>query len=123
MIALPDFRALQVTIEGATAEVVLRGPGKGNALGPDFWREMPIAFNALSADESVRAIVLYGANDTFTYGLDIPAMSGELRHVLDGSNGPGERMKFLDRLDAMQGATTSIMHCRKPVIAAISGWC
>lgn len=120
---MPDYRSLTVTTADHVAEVTLRGPGKGNALGPDFWREMPSAFDGLAADDDVRAVVLTGANDTFTYGLDLPAMQGALRYALAGQNLAAERTRFLDQLTTLQRATTSIMECRKPVVAAISGWC
>jgi enoyl-CoA hydratase len=120
---MPDYRSLSVTIVDYVAEVVLRGPGKGNALGPDFWREMPEVFEALDRDDSVRVVILYGANDTFTYGLDLPGMRGELRYALDGHNLASERTNFLDQLTTLQRATTNVMQCRKPVIAAVVGWC
>ena len=53
-----NLTSLRVTIENAIAEVVLQGPGKGNAMGPDFWREMPVVFEALDRDPSVRAVVV-----------------------------------------------------------------
>ena len=40
----PAYQSIRVERHGATgavAEVVLTGPGKGNAFGPDFWREAP----------------------------------------------------------------------------------
>jgi enoyl-CoA hydratase len=120
---MPDYRSLAVNISGSVAEVMLQGPGKGNALGPDFWREMPQVFHALDRDSTVRVVVLYGSHDTFTYGLDVPGMRGELRYALEGNNLAAERTEFFDRLLALQEATTTIMYCRKPVIAAISGWC
>src|SRR5215468_7937069 len=66
--------ALQVDRTDHIAEVTLLGPGKGNAMGPDFWRELPIVFGELDADPSVRAVVLTGGGEHFTYGLDLPAM-------------------------------------------------
>lgn len=119
----PEYRAFQITMEEHVAHVVLRGPGKGNALGPDFWREAPIVFDALDADGNVRAIVLSGADGNFTYGLDLVAMTGELRYALAGPAMAAERTRFFDRLTTMQRAITSVMHCRKPIVASISGWC
>ena len=46
------------------AEVTLLGPGKGNAMGPDFWRELPLVFAALDRDADVRAVVLTGSGRT-----------------------------------------------------------
>jgi enoyl-CoA hydratase len=34
-----------------------------------------------------------------------------------------ERTRFLDQLTTMQRAIISLMSCRKPVVASISGWC
>src|ERR1700753_1558140 len=59
-------------------EVLLVGPGKGNAMGPDFWRELREVFARLDADDGVRAVVLSGSNETFSYGLDLGAMIGEM---------------------------------------------
>ncbi len=120
---MTDYVALQVTIEHHIASIVLRGPGKGNALGPDFWREMPLAIEALELDDNVRVIVLSGAEGNFTYGLDLMGMRDELRYAMEGNNLAAERTKFLDRLELLQGATTAILNCRKPVIACVSGWC
>ncbi len=60
------------------AEVVLRTPGKGNAMGPDFWRELPETFAALDGDPGVRAVVLRADGKHFTFGLDLASMMSEL---------------------------------------------
>ena len=97
------------------------GPGKGNAMGPDFWRELPLAVAALEADDGVRAVIVRGDGANFSYGLDLGAMVGEL--PVAGEQLAAERTRFLDTILRMQGAVTSVAACRKPVIAAISGWC
>lgn len=119
----PTYRAFQVAPADHVAHVTLVGPGKGNALGPDFWREAPLVFGALDRDESVRAIVLSGAADTFTYGLDLPAMAAQLQQVLGTAPLAAERTRLLDMLGEMQRGIRALLECRKPVIAAISGWC
>lgn len=116
-------RALEVSISGHVAHVVLTGPGKGNALGPDFWRDAPGVFDALDADEQVRAIVLSGADGNFTYGLDLPSMTSELRYALAGPAMAAERTRFFGQLKTMQRTITSLMQCRKPTVASVSGWC
>ena len=120
---MTEYRALRVTTRDHVAEVVLQGPGKGNTLGPDFWREMPVAFDGLDRDEDVRAVVITGDGGNFTYGLDLVAMRDELRYALGGHNLAAERTRFLGQLTALQRATLCILHCRKPVVAAVSGWC
>jgi len=69
-----------VTVErtGAVAQVTLIGPGKNNAMGPEFWREMPLVFGGLDADPGVRSVVVTGSGRNFSYGLDLTAMGGTL---------------------------------------------
>ncbi|MET0237272.1 MAG: crotonase/enoyl-CoA hydratase family protein [Kibdelosporangium sp.] len=115
--------SLQVKQSGHVAEVTLTGPGKGNAMGPDFWRELPIVFRELDADDSVRAIVLTGSGKHFSYGLDLPAMMGSWSDLLGGTALAGPRSKFLTEVRSLQDSVTAVAECRKPVIAAVSGWC
>src|SRR6478736_6521383 len=78
------YESVTVDIENDVAQVTLGGPGKGNAMGPAFWAEMPEVFAKLDADRDVRAIVLTGSGKNFSYGLDLPAMGGSLSGVLGG---------------------------------------
>ncbi len=121
--SLPDLASLKVEIDGHVAEVTLLGPSKGNAMGPDFWRELPIVFRALDADPQIRAVVLTGSGKHFSYGLDLPAMMPGWGEMLGGDALAGPRTKFLDEVKTLQASVSSIAECRKPVIAAISGWC
>jgi len=118
-----SYRAFRVESSGHVARVTLCGPGKGNALGPDFWREAPDVFSQLDGDASVRAIVLGGDGGNFTYGLDLPAMTGEIGYALTGHPQGAERARFLDHLTRMQRALLAVLGCRKPVVASVSGWC
>lgn len=114
--------SLKVDIADGVADVTLLGPGKGNAMGPDFWRELPIVFRELDRDDHVRAVVLTGSGSNFSYGLDLPAMSGEWGGLLGGGLAK-PRTDFLDRLRELQDSVNVMAACRKPVIAAVSGWC
>ncbi|MGH3795139.1 MAG: crotonase/enoyl-CoA hydratase family protein [Pseudonocardiaceae bacterium] len=118
-----DLVALAVRRREHVAEVTLLGPGKGNAMGPDFWRELPVVFRALDGDPQVRAVVLTGSAGTFSYGLDLPAMMPRWSEVLDDGALAGPRTRFLDEIRTLQAAVDSVAVCRKPVVAAISGWC
>lgn len=121
-----EHKAINVARSGArpdVAEVVLRGPGKGNAMGPDFWREVPEAFERLDRDESIRAVVVHGQGGNFSYGLDLMAMMGSLGPLFSGPQAAPERTKLLDLIEDLQRAFNRVSACRKPVIAAVSGWC
>lgn len=118
------MRSLQVETNGPVAEVRLLGPSKGNALGPDFWRELPAVFEALSADSAIRAILLYGSGGNFSFGLDLPAMAPVFAPLLE-SSGTDARLRnaFRRQIRDLQDAVSSVARCGKPVIAAVDGWC
>lgn len=118
-----QWTAFEVSISDHVAEVTLVGPGKGNAMGPDFWRELPEIFAQLDRDDDVRAIVLAGAGPNFSYGLDLAAMGGELGPVLGENAKARPRTTFHDTIRHMQASITAVADCRKPVVAAIAGWC
>jgi enoyl-CoA hydratase len=103
------------------AEIELIGPGRGNAMGPDFWRELPAAIAGLDADRELRALVVYGSGEHFSYGLDLPAMAAEIGAML-GDGAPGRRA-VIDQATRMQAGFAAIASSRLPVIAAIDGWC
>jgi enoyl-CoA hydratase len=118
-----DLVSLKVDIADRVAEVTLLGPGKGNAMGPDFWRELPIVFGELDANPDVHAIVLTGSGANFSYGLDLPAMMPHWAPLLADRALAEPRTKFLDEVRSLQDAVSAVAACRKPVIAAVSGWC
>jgi len=118
-----ELKSLRVELRDDVAEVTLLGPGKGNAMGPDFWRELPLVFGALDADPGVRAVVLTGSGGSFSYGLDLPAMMSSFGEVLAPKALAEPRTRFLDLIRTLQAAVDSVAECRKPVVAAISGWC
>lgn len=121
---MKEYQSLRLEQADGIAEVVLIGPGKGNALGPDFWREMPEVLRALDADESVRVILLRGEGAHFTYGLDLMAMMESLGPLLVGEGNLAlERTRLLQLIERMQSATEGLARCRKPVLAAVQGWC
>jgi enoyl-CoA hydratase len=116
------YESVTVDIEGHVAQVTLVGPGKGNAMGPAFWAEMPEVFAKLDADRDVRVIVLTGSGKNFSYGLDLPAMGGSLSGVLGGGSAR-PRTDFHATVLRMQGAINAVADCRTPTIASVHGWC
>ncbi|MCF3939469.1 MULTISPECIES: crotonase/enoyl-CoA hydratase family protein [Gordonia] len=118
-----QWKAFEVSVSDHVAEVVLTGPGKGNAMGPDFWRELPEIFAQLDRDDDVRAVVLAGSGAHFSYGLDLAAMGGDLGPVLAEGAKARPRTEFHDNLRRLQAAISAVADCRKPVIAAVAGWC
>jgi enoyl-CoA hydratase len=117
------WTAFEVAIADQVAEVTLIGPGRGNTMGPDFWRELPEVFGQLDADDEVRAIVLTGSGRHFSYGLDLMAMADEFTPVFAEGAKARQRTAFHATIRRMQAAVSAVAACRKPVVTAISGWC
>lgn len=116
---MPTHASMNLEIAEGIAEVTLTGPGKGNAMGPDFWRDLPVVFDILDGDDDVRAVILRGDGPNFSYGLDLPAVMGDLV----AGDAAADRARLLDTIQRMQAAVTRVQTCRKPVIAAVRGWC
>jgi enoyl-CoA hydratase len=117
------YESVTVETKDHVAQVTLIGPGKGNAMGPSFWTEMPEVFADLDADRDVRAIVLTGSGRNFSYGLDLPAMGGSLAGVMTEGGSARPRAEFHQTVLRMQKAISAVADCRTPTIASVHGWC
>jgi enoyl-CoA hydratase/carnithine racemase len=117
------YESVTVETKDHVAQVTLIGPGKGNAMGPAFWSELPELFADLDADPEVRAIVITGSGNNFSYGLDLPAMGGFLAPVLADGALAGPRTDFHAEVLRMQHTISAVADCRTPTIAAVHGWC
>ena len=117
------YESLTVEVADLVAQVTLTGPGKGNAMGPAFWAELPRVFASLDADPDVRAIVLTGSGRNFSYGLDLAAMGDTMTPMLADGALARERADFHAKLRTMQQSISAVADCRTPVIASIQGWC
>jgi enoyl-CoA hydratase len=105
------------------ATVTLRATGKAPRMGGEFWKGMPELFAKLDADDAVRVVILRGEGEHFSFGLDLATMASDIQPFLAPGAMAKERRQLLDLIGAMQGAITCVAGCRKPVVAAISGWC
>jgi len=119
---LGNYEAFEVEIETHVATVWMSNPARGNAMGPAFWKELPVVMHALDGHPDIRAVVLAARGPHFTVGLDLKAMA----HVLLGTvagRGAAARLPVLEQIKEFQRAVTDVARCRKPVIAAIHGYC
>ena len=100
--------------DGAIATVVLNRPEKLNALTRPMWRRLGEAFGELSADDSVRCVVIRGAGTkAFAPGNDIAEFATERSNV-EQARAYGEDMRR---------TIEAIGDCRHPVVAQIHGIC
>jgi len=117
------LESLTVEVKDNVAQVTLMGPGKGNAMGPEFWAEMPVVFAELDADPEVRAIVLTGSGNNFCFGLNLLTMGNTLSDTMSAEVSARSRSNFHTHLKDLQQSISAVADCRTPTIASIHGWC
>src|SRR5215210_3670288 len=83
--------------EAGVATVWLDRPEARNAMGPEFWSDLPLAMADVGEDDDVRAVVLAGRGPHFSVGLDLKAMGGTLASGEgdEASSDVGRRAGFL----------------------------
>ena len=105
------YEMLQVERDGAIAVVTITRPKVLNALNAATIAELAQAFDALAADETVRAIVLTGAGEkSFVAGADINELA--VQTPVQGKEHAAAGQRVFDRIETLG----------KPVIAAINGF-
>ncbi len=101
----------------------LLGPGKGNAMGPEFWEELPGAMDELNRLSHIRCLVFRGSGDHFSYGLNLPQMMPRLGKMTTGTVLAEQRVALMEQIRQMQSGFQKMHESPKPVIAAVHGWC
>ncbi|WP_077922853.1 crotonase/enoyl-CoA hydratase family protein [Spirosoma sp. 209] len=117
------YQSLQLTEADGVMTVVLLGPGKGNAMGPEFWEELPRAMDEINQMPTVRCILFRGSGDHFSYGLDVARMLPRIASMATGNPMADERRKLMGQIRFMQSGFVKMHESPKPVIAAVHGWC
>jgi enoyl-CoA hydratase len=118
---------LAIDVDDHVATLWLDRPEKRNALGPDFWADLPRAMEAIGSEPDVRAVVVAARGTHFSVGLDLVAMSGLLQPA--GSPGDGSpSMAARARagrvsIQRLQRSISSVAECPVPTIAAVQGYC
>lgn len=106
--------SILVTRDGPIATVVLNRPEKLNALTKAMWAELGAAIAALSADDSLRCIVLRGAGErAFSPGNDIGEFAEERAN----------KAQAIAYGEVMRATAEALAACRHPLVAQIHGIC
>ncbi|HJV52124.1 MAG TPA: enoyl-CoA hydratase [Noviherbaspirillum sp.] len=103
---------LQASRQDATLILTISNPGAKNALHPDMYAAAIETLTTAERDESIRAVVLTGADNFFCAG-------GNLNRLLD--NRSKDPSLQADSIDQLNGWIEAIRDCPKPVIAAVDG--
>ena len=102
------YETLLVETRGAVGLITLNRPKALNALNATLIRELGEALEAFEADGAVGATVITGSEKAFAAGADITEMATK---------------SFTDvYLADLGGAWSRLLACRKPRIAAVSGY-
>lgn len=103
-------QTLIIDIDQSVATIRLNRPEALNALNTQMMSELAITLAAMERDPAVRAIVLTGSEKAFAAGADIKEMSNK---------------SFADiyRQNLFAAEAEGIRATRKPIIAAVAGFC
>ncbi|AJF69489.1 crotonase/enoyl-CoA hydratase family protein [Streptomyces vietnamensis] len=108
---------LSVRREGATLVLTLNRPEAKNALSLPMLVGLYDGWLEADADDGVRSIVLTGAGGSFCAGMDLKALAGK------GMEGEQYRDRLKADPDLHWKAMLRHHRPRKPVIAAVEGYC
>ena len=109
------FKTVLVDIEDGVAWVTLNRPEKRNAMNPTLNAEMHTVLDALESDDRCQVLVLTGAGESFSAGMDLKEYFRETE-----AKGPtAVRRAQRD----VYGWWKRLRWFEKPTIAMINGWC
>ena len=92
--------------------VTLNRPERRNALNPEMQEELIAAFEAASADDRVRVVVVAGAGESFCAGLDLAVLRGLVGKGVEEHEADARRVARMFRA----------LYClEKPTIARVQG--
>jgi enoyl-CoA hydratase len=119
--AMSEYQAFVVELNGNVAHVQINRPEKINAMNAAFWTEIIDIFQWIDDTDAVRAVVLSGAGKHFSSGIDLMMLASVANDLGKdvGRNARLLRRKILE----LQASFNAVDNCRKPVLAAIQGYC
>jgi trans-feruloyl-CoA hydratase/vanillin synthase len=113
---LPRAENVIIDFQDGIAWITFNRPQKKNAFSPALNREMIPILNALEVDDRCSVLVLTGAGDSYSSGMDIKEYFREVDKVT-----PIEVMRV--RRDSMAWQWRQLQRFPKPTIAMVNGWC
>jgi trans-feruloyl-CoA hydratase/vanillin synthase len=114
--AVPGGNTVKVEFDNGIAWVTLNRPEKRNAMSPTLNAEMLQVLDALEIDERCGVLVLTGAGESFTAGMDLKEYFREVEGLSDLQQAQVRRVAY----DWM---FRRLINYPKPTIAMVNGWC
>jgi feruloyl-CoA hydratase/lyase len=110
------WTTVRVEVDEGIAWVELNRPEKRNAMNPTLNAEMVEVLQTLDADDTCGVLVLTGAGDAFSAGMDLKEYFREV-------DGAPEHVQRKVRRDAALWQWRLLRTYAKPTIAMVNGWC
>jgi trans-feruloyl-CoA hydratase/vanillin synthase len=110
------WKTVHVDVADGVAWVTLNRPEKRNAMNPVLNREMIDILDALELDDEAGVLVLTGAGEAFSAGMDLKEYFREV-------DGQPEIMQERTRRDCSTWQWKLLRFYTKPTIAMVNGWC
>ncbi|MEG1328828.1 MAG: crotonase/enoyl-CoA hydratase family protein, partial [Janthinobacterium sp.] len=115
------YSAFKVELSDSVAHVQINRPEKLNAMNAAFWEEIIDIFQWIDDTDAVRVVVISGAGKHFSAGIDL-MMLASLAGQLGKDVGRNARL-LRSTIQRLQASFTAVDKCRKPVLAAVQGYC
>ena len=104
---------ISLSRDGHLGIVIINRPAKLNAMTVAMDVRLNEIVHEINNDDDIRAVVLHGAGGrSFSAGSDITDLSGY-----------GSNWQYRNRFDARRDYARAVWQIRKPVVAAIDGYC
>ncbi|TDF81555.1 crotonase/enoyl-CoA hydratase family protein [Pseudomonas sp. H9] len=115
------YEAFKVELKNSIAHIQINRPEKYNAMNAAFWSEIVDIFKWIDDTDAVRAVVISGAGKHFSAGIDLMLLASVANEL---GKDVGRNARLLRRtILRMQASFNAVDNCRKPVLAAIQGYC
>src|SRR4051812_16171550 len=112
----------EVAIADNVAHLTLRHSESHNAMGPDFWRDLPALVRDIDHNARARVIVISSTGKHFSSGMDLSVFASGIGQLPDAEPGRA-RLHLRQIVLALQEVFTALEQARLPVLAAIQGGC
>jgi trans-feruloyl-CoA hydratase/vanillin synthase len=110
------WTTVRVEVDEGIGWVILNRPEKRNAMSPTLNREMRDVLETLEQDGDVKVLVLTGAGESWTAGMDLKEYFREVDQA-------PEIFQERIRRDASTWQWRLLRMYAKPTIAMVNGWC
>src|SRR6476659_7288061 len=110
------WKTVRVEVEEGIGWVIMNRPEKRNAMNPSMNREMRDILETLELDDAVKVLVLTGAGESWTAGMDLKEYFREVDQA-------PEIVQEKVRREASTWQWKLLRMYAKPTIAMVNGWC